>query len=91
MTETQQIWITGLHEDLQLPSDIASKASSDYKILQRSFNKTLAELEFVKKQLKDSEDTMEGFTSVEKAIKSTALVSTSTKVSGGSWLMSARS
>jgi hypothetical protein len=73
MTETQQILINGLNEDLQYQSDIASKASRDYEILVRNFNATLAELEKVKQQLKASEDTMDVFTSVEKAVKSTAL------------------
>lgn len=73
MTEDQKVWISGLHEQLDIQANIASKASSDYKKLARIFNETLAELEFVKKQLQASKNTMEWITSVEKAVKNTAV------------------
>lgn len=100
LTAQQELWISGLNEQLDVQAAIASKSSSDNKKLVNCLNEKLVELERVKEQLQFTQDTMDCITSVENAIKSTAVyinneadlrITTFTNSKCRSWLFGATS
>jgi hypothetical protein len=66
-------WISGLSRHVEVQSAIATKSNEDNNRLKKRLAETEAELEKTKKQLNSTKDTMKWLTSVEKAVKSTAL------------------
>lgn len=101
ITAQQELWISGLNEQLDIQAAIASKANSDNKKLMNCLNEKILELERVKAQLDVTQDTMDCITSVESAVKSTAVfinneagLRITTSINKGkcsSWLMGATS
>jgi chromosome segregation ATPase len=71
--EAHTKWISGLSRHLEIQSALATKANEDKNRLEERLAETEAEMEKVKKQLKATKDTMKWLTSVEKAVKSTAV------------------